>query len=390
MEQKFTKNNLSWWKNPFEKYFQKVYQKKYTFDENNIQELLDENEVLAIKKLSRKTLFLSACLGASGVIFLYVPTYIFPSFFPLYKLNILGFPLEFPLIFTIYGLVLAVLEIVLLVLLNVNTVAKMGKICHFPHPKDELFEIKTKILYEVGIEKPAKELLFLGIDPMEGLSKFQITIITLWNMLKATLSNLVVKFLLSRILGRFALRYTFISYFIDLISIPIFAFWDFYTSKRVIKEAKVRIMAPETIKMFVKNAHNNFKEDEDFKAILFDCLRFIAIAKRSFHHSHYLLAQEVVNVFQLETDNHQKLTRKQLLDKIKLLSFQARFTLARLFILGMLIDGELSKRDWKVLEELDKQDHLLSISYSEIKEWEQDFLTGRGLKKLLQAEFQQT
>ncbi len=379
---------ISWWKNPTLYYFQKLFKEKNTkIERDEAKELLNDIERTELQKTKNYIIFWAACYGACGVIFLYIPFYLFPFLFPIYQVNLWGIQFSFSLSFTIYGLFLAILEIVLLIILNLKAVAKVSHICNFPNQKDRNFDKHFKILYEVSIEKQAKELLDFDINPMEGLSKWQISLYSIWNKIKATLSNMLLKMLVGRVLGRFMLRYSFLSFLVDFISLPIFAFWDAYTSYRVFRETKVRVLAPDTIRRFVITFKRKLYHDENFKAVLLDCLRFIAIAKRSFHHNHYILAENIVNGFDLVIDkNREKLNLEMLLQTIKKLSPEARITLAKLFILGMLVDGYLSKRDWIVLKNLDKTEDLISFNYKELKKWEQDFIKGRGLKDLLNAD----
>ncbi|TAE42794.1 MAG: hypothetical protein EAY69_12020, partial [Cytophagales bacterium] len=126
-----------------------------------------------------------------------------------------------------------------------------------------------------------------------------------------------------------------------------------------------------------------------FKAVLLDSLRFIAIAKRSFHHNHYLLAENIVHHFDLVIDkNRQKLNLEELLYLIETLNLEQRLALAKLFVLGMLIDGQLSRRDWNVLRILDKKDMIINFDYKTLKKWEHNFTQGKGLTELLQSKLQ--
>ncbi|TAE73214.1 MAG: hypothetical protein EAZ85_07720 [Bacteroidetes bacterium] len=376
---------ITWWKNPTLHYFQKLFEKqpKIKVDDDETY-LLNDLERAELQKTKHFIIFWAACYGACGVIFLYVPFYVFPFLFPSEEINLYGIKFPFSLSFTIYGLFLAVLEIVLLIVLNLKSVIKVGHICNFPDVKDRNFDRNFQVLYEVSIEKQATELLDFDINPMEGLSTWQIMIYNIWNKVKATLSNMIIKMLVGRILGRFMVRYSFLHYFVDFISLPIFAFWDAYTSYRVFRETKVRVLATGTIQNFVVTFKRKFYDDEKFKSVLLDCLRFIAIAKRSFHHNHYLLAENIVHSFDLVIDkDRKKMDLEFLLKSIQELTPEARVALAKLFILGMLIDGYLSKRDWYILKNLDKKDEIINFTYQDLKRWEQEFIKGYGLNNLL-------
>lgn len=376
---------VNFWQNPTLYYFQKLFHAKKN-EEDDEKELLTEEKQKELKKIKLNLIFWAATYGACGVTFLYLPFYFFPFLFPFYNIKIAGMTIPFSPIFTVYGLILAVWEIVALTILNLKMVVKVSHISNFPTYQDKDFDQKFQVLYEVSVEKQSKELLDFDINPLEGLSKWQIYFYTIWNKIKATLGNIIIKVILGRIFGRFILRYSILKYFIDFVSLPIFAFWDAYTSYRVFRETKVRVLAPKVVKYFVLTFKRNFYENENFKSVLLDSLRFIAIAKRSFHHNHYLLAQNIVYSFDLVIDkNREKLTLSQLLHKIEDLTLEERLALAKLFVLGMLIDGQLSKRDWYVLQMLDKKDNLIQFDYKTLKKWEHDFIDGKGLTELLKS-----
>lgn len=382
-------NQVKWWQNPTLYYFQQLFKNKKIEEKDEKEDILTEEKQAALQKIKKDLIIWAAIYGACGVVFLYIPFYLFPFLFPFYNMEIIGWVVPFSPIFTIYGLILAIWEIIALTILNLKMVVNVSKICNFPNYQNKDFDKKIQVLYEVSIEKQSKELLDFDINPLEGLSKWQITFYTTLNKIKATLGNIIIKVILGRIFGRFLLRYSILKYFIDFVSLPIFAFWDAYTSYKVFRETKVRVLAPNVVRHFVLDFKRNFYNDEAFKAVLLDSLRFIAIAKRSFHHNHYLLAENIVHHFDLVIDkNRQKLNLEELLYLIETLNLEQRLALAKLFVLGMLIDGQLSRRDWNVLRILDKKDMIINFDYKTLKKWEHNFTQGKGLTELLQSKLQ--
>ena len=360
------------------RYFQRLNRKRV--EQADDYHTLNELEIKSIAATRKKSLFLAALFGTLGVLLLYLPLYFFPNFFWQIQMDLpyLG-TMPIPVGFGIYGTVLAVAEITALVLLNLRTVYKVAYICGFPNIDDPNYEKHIQTLFEVGLEKPNKEILMFGINPLAGLSKLNIFFFTFFNLLKATLSNVLVKMFLARVLGRFALRA-----YIDLIGIPIFAFWNMYTTNRVIREAKVRIMAPNMIEHLNDKLYIALKDNEDFKRTLYDALQFIAVTKRTFHHNHFLLVDKLIHVFSIEIKKQKPLSRVELIHRVEMLDDDAKQGLARLLIFGMLIDGRLSIREKSVLDELSRQG-LIHINFATLKAWEKSFIEGRGLNQLLET-----
>lgn len=360
------------------RYFKKLTENRIeTVDE---YQTLNDQEIQTIKKIRQRSLFLAALFGTLGVLFLYVPLYIFPNLFWSFSLDLPYFGLiPIPVAFFAYGMLLAIIEITALVMLNLRTVYKVAYVCGFPNIDDPDYEKHIQTLFEVGLEKPNKEILMFGINPLAGLSKFNIFLFTFFNLVKATVSNVLVKMVLARVLGRFALRA-----YIDLIGIPIFSFWNMYTTNRVIREAKIRIMAPTMIAHLTDKLYEKLKHNEDFKTTLYAALQFIAVTKRNFHHNHFLLVDKLLHVFSIEIKKQEPLSRIELIHRAEMLDEDARQGLAKLLVFGMLIDGRLSYREKGVLDELCRLE-LIHINFETLVKWENAFIQGRGLASLLEA-----
>jgi hypothetical protein len=342
--------------------------------------LLNELESRKLTKIQNQSLLYAALMGALGVITLYLPLYFFPTLFPSIPMNMGSWGVwNFPWVFILYGAVLAVAEVLGLMVLALYTTHRISDICGFPDWEDKNSPKYIVELFEVAYGKRNKRILDFGIDPMYGLTRFQIITFTTFNLLKATLSNVIIKFLATRVLARVALvRY------VDLIGIPVFAAWDAYGTHRVIHEAKVRIMAPNIIEQMTQRLYHQFKDDIDFKDTLFATLHFIAIAKRDFHHNHYWLADCILTKFRLSSEQKTVLSESQLVDKIKLLDFEERQGLAKLFLLGMIIDGKLSSRERRIIDKLSTLG-LLHLDLHQLKQWETSFISGKGLQDLFEA-----
>ncbi len=362
-------------------YFKRLSQKTNKAEDDYYR--LNDREIRKIKILERNAILYAALAGTLGVLSLYIPSYLFHSFFYSFTLQIpipystATFP--FPVVFTIYGVLLAITEIFVLMFINIYTVHKLAFTCGFPNQKDVRYEEHLNALFNVGLEKPNKNLLKLGIDPFAGMSKYYLFFFTTLVTLKATLSNAIMKILLGRILGRFALRYA-----IDMISIPIFAFWNAYATQKVVREARLRILSPDLIELFTRQIYNQHQNDQDFKNTLYDALQFLAIVKRDFHHNHYLLAENIIEKFSITIQQQKVVEEDELLEKIQNLQPGSRESFMKLLVLGIIIDGKLSFRERKVIQLLSEK-KLILVDYTKIEKWSKDFIEGRGLQEMFDS-----
>lgn len=340
--------------------------------------ILNENEVQAIRRIRNWALAWSAGLGILGVVVLYLPFYFMRSIFPdtAMHLPFLGH-MKLPIIFTVYSTILVVVELYYLTIINLKAVHKMAKVCGFPNTNDPDYEKHLEGLYSIGMERESKEMSKYGINPLAGMNRYYLIVIVLLNRLKGTITNLLIKLIFKRLLGRIVLRI-----WIDLLGMPVYAFWNALAAHKVINEAKVRIMAPNLINQLTNQLHEELKDDEEFKDFLYDALQFIAVIKRKFHHNHYLLVEKLITKFDIQTKEEKALEKDELLDKVRNINSDAREGIAKLFLFGMIIDGKLSLKEKRTLEELQKL-QLITFHWETLKSWEQSFFNGQGLDELL-------
>lgn len=362
-------------------YFNKlVNQKHQSENEPNSFHLLDDKEIKAIRKIKFWAMLKAACCGILGVFVLYMPYYLFPSFFPDTYINIPWFgSIPIPLVFSIYGMLLIIPELYMLTIINLNAVYKIAKVCGYPSKSDPHYEKHLKDLYHVGMNQQSKEMALYGINPFAGWSKSYILIVVWLNRLKGVITNVLGKFILSRVLGRIILRY-----FIDMLGIVVYAFWNARATYHIIREAKVRIMAPFLIQKITDVLYEDFKADEGFREFLHNVLQLIAVVKRKYHHNHYLLVEELIEQFELNYQNKKVLTKQKILELAQNLKPKTQEGVAKLLIFGMLIDGHLSRKERKILEEL-KESYPISYDWQNLKKWEASFFNGEGLDELFQA-----
>lgn len=345
---------------------------------HNYDEELSSEDWNAIKKIRIKTLLLSALAGTLGVVLLYLPPHYNPDFFTLWTYHpvLFGTEIEFPLFATIYGIILAVAEIYFLVFINIRAVYKMAEVCRFPPLSDPDRDLHVKSLVNIGVEKNAKNELNIGLDPHQGYSKYRLLMIFVWNKIKASLSNMVFKMLVRKILGRYAIRVV-----VDLAGIPVMATWNAYAANGVLKQAKMRILAPNVIQFTAIYLYSKYSNDERFRNILYDILQFLAIKKRSFHENHYLLSVNILKTFQITTKEKHHLEEEEFLTTLSRLPKEMQEDISKLMVVGMILDGHLSVLEKKSLREMNEM-KICNKELKDVKLIMTDFVNGKGIYTL--------
>jgi hypothetical protein len=350
---------------------------------DNELHLLNDDEIAAIRRQENLAIFWSAFIGMLGVLFLYLPQYWFPELFPDTELNLLIIgKIQFPLVSTLFGIPLVFVEIYALTLLNIHSVHRIAAATGFINNQDKLLDEKKAKLLGISTEEKDKSQLNYGIDPLQGMAKYQIFLVTALFALKATLSNLVMKIVVRRVLGRYAVREV-----LDMLGIPIFAFWNALATRTVLREARVVIMGQNLIDNILQNISKNDLlknelETTENQTLLYDTLQFIAISKRDFHANHVYLTHHVLDTFNIPIkDKH--LLSKDYFHNLSNASNAVQKLSKFIIILGFLLDGSFSFREIKRLQELNKV-QILEENFEEVRAFKNDFLNGKGIEALFQ------
>ena len=349
--------------------------------EGNELFLLTEEEITALRKIRRNTFWKVGLSGVLGVALLYGPYHIFGAslfpetqvWIPIYKEYI---PVEIG--FLIYSLVLVLLEIWFLTYANIKAVAQIALACGHPNPNDQNFENNINALIAVSLEKKQNELESIGINPYEGLNPWGVFIFQAVLRLKAAVSGILFKLLVKKALGRYALRAI-----IDFAGMPIYAFWNIWGARKIMNEARIRVMAPPLIKRCTELIHAEQKDNPEFKKFLYDTLQLISESKRSFHYNHFLLSVGMLEKFGIELKEEPPYN-EDFLAEIQELSPKTRRGVQQLFVFGIMIDGGLSRREKKAIRYL-IEEKILEYSEAQVAQWSKDYFAGRGIEAFFKA-----
>jgi hypothetical protein len=355
-------------------FFHRLPLRKVNTDEELF--LLNDTEIAAIRKNERFAIWCAAFFGAMGVILLYVPQYALPGLFPVSKISLGSYQFDIPIVMLVYTVLLVIVEIILLTFLNIYCTHQVAVATGFLHYNNKSNPDKQKLLIDLGLEKKNKDILRYGIDPMQGLNK---KALMAWNFLfimKATLSNMLFKVFIQRVLGRYAVKAVQ-----DFAGIPIFAFWNAWGTKVILQEVRVVIMGQNTVAYLCSRIRKDQEPAEDFKMLLYDTLQYIAVSKRDFHQNHYILTKNLFDIYQINPKKAHWL-EEGYYEKLRHASEEQREVCQLLIVTGFLLDGKLSHREKKQVEELHAAG-LLDLPYDTIKQYQQDFLNGKGIEALI-------
>ena len=336
--------------------------------------LLTAEEIKTIHRKETIAVWLAAFTGAVGVVLLYLPQYTYPGFFN--NTTVIFFAKKFilPVTLIVYAIILVVIEILLLTLLNIWCAHEIAVATGFLNY--QLKKEKRNLLINISLEKKNKEILHYGIDPLQGINKKALLACNFFFILKATLSNMLFKIFIQRALGRYALKTVQ-----DFAGIPIFALWNAYGTKVILKEARVIIMGQNLIEEVCKLIRKDQRPTDAFKNLLYDTLQYIAISKRDFHQNHFFLTKNLFDIYNIQP-KEKHLLEDDYYKKLQAAGKEEREVCQLLISIGFLLDGRLSLHEKGQIKEL-QAEGLLDIGAAEIKKYQQDFLNGKGIDGLI-------
>ncbi|WP_138498482.1 LBF_2804 family protein [Spirosoma lacussanchae] len=333
--------------------------------------VLNPTESRVIRRTKVVTLTMAALLGILGVLMLYLPQYSWPDLFVSTPITLFGTTYALPLVTMLYGLLLVYLEINLLIAINLRGVKNIMQVCQFPKAHDAQYERHLRALADAALEKTNRGVLRFGIDPYLNLPRWGLTMFFLVNMIRGALSSLVLKFLLRRVAGRFALRQV-----TDLAGLPVYAFWNAWASWQVLHEAQVRVMAPLTIREFVNELYDEWGNNPQFRPLILEALQYVAILKRQYNYAHFLLTETLVHRFELQTS---ATLTGHFAEQVANAPVEVRRSLERLLVFGVLVDGKLSWFEKRRLRQLRRKGLLSNYQPADIERIGSEYNAGRGL-----------
>lgn len=367
-------------KNPLERYlYRKIIDRPESAGGDAQEHVLTDEESKRLKKIQFWSMFRAATAGALGVVALYVPYHLYgETLFPVAEISLpfMEDPMEVEVMFLLYSLVLVVIEIAYLTYNNIHTVKDIAHACNYPLPDDPFFETNVASLVAVGLERNIKSQSQIGINPFAGLSKWQVMVFTIINLAKAAMTNFLFKLLIKRALGRYALRIL-----VDLAGIPVYAFWNAYAARVVIKESRVRIMANPIIRDFASKLYAEQWDNPEFVKELYYMLDFVAITKRKFHGNHYMLALVILQEFGIKPDAEHQYD-KEFLNRMEKATPKTIEGFSKVNLMGMALDGVISKKEELLIYQWRKKG-IYTYTVEQTKQATHEFFEGKGQISLI-------
>ena len=189
--------------------------------------------------------------------------------------------------------------------------------------------------------------------------------------LKGWLANQAVRYLTRLLLGRYAVRAL-----LDFAGVPLYMAINAYAAHAVLREAKVVLMGPEAIRALVRRVSRQVPSPAE-RSLVYDTLQYIAVSKRDFHQNHYLLTRELLDAWRVPAETRHPLP-PDYLDRLSRAPLPTRALCQALILSGFVLDGQLSRRELRRLDAMQRRG-ILSDRPADVRRRLRQFLAGGGL-----------
>jgi hypothetical protein len=256
-------------------------------------------------------------------------------------------------------------------------IKKLTNITKFPNPNitDSLFHIEE--VTKISLENFKSKENELGINPYHGMAKWYLFLFLFINKVKAFASNLIIKTVFRKLLGRYVLRL-----YMDLLGMPIYFFWNAYATRIVFLRAKYYIFGQELINQYLSDFALKNKDNEEIKKFVYEILAHVAIAKREFNAINYYFSYKTIEKLGIEVQKN-FVPESNLIDSLKKCNSAYLNDLIGLFLIGIIADGDINRYEQKYLNELINTFNIKDSLINDYENLLSEFKIGKGVHFLI-------
>jgi len=333
-------------------------------------------EIKEIQQLYVTSLIISAFIGVLFVLLFYLPIYMFPSFFNenVLQIQLWGLDLEIRWIRELDNFLLTYVELYFLSILSIYMIQRLAMVLDFPSMQSKHYQLHLQNIEKLSLEVKQKKEAELGLDPFLGLSRVQLYVYLLISRFKAMLSNMLIKFLLQRFASRYLLKAV-----IDLVGAPIYAFWNAYATAKLFKDSKFYIFSVELTDVLAEQLQQEQRIKEEISREIQHLLVSVVALKRDYSEINHYFSSRLLESLEISMheNEYKPLSMRELLEVSDPKTVQ---WVCLLFATGIILDGNISRRERKTLREITQDLMLKDSALSQIDEYLAAYRQGQGIR----------
>ena len=288
-----------------------------------------------------------------------------------------------------YGVALSIavtgtaLELSFLFVQGLRTATRLGVICgSVMHPDPQARRAVRLDLIRAGLEIPPSRAPAFGIDPLLEHSRLRLMLFTAAYKLKVMVSGQVAKALARRAFARLAGR-AMGRAAVEGIGIPVFAAWNCFVCARIMRQARVRALAPWLVDELFETAFPDGLDalSEELRWACFLAVREQVVCEGRFHPAQVWIMRRLAAVVPPKRDARPA----RLSEQLPKLDRTDRRRVLWFFAVLCVLDGVMSRRERHRLASLTR---LVGLQADDVdlEAVRQAVLSGRPFADALPAE----
>ncbi len=301
------------------------------------QKILSQSEQEDLKKIVRWTVFRAALAGAVSAVLAALSAVYAEWMFS-------GNILNYWLVFGGVSLLAAVLEVGFLYYDALRAVHRISGVCDVElFPDGDERSRMAGIMVRAAMELPNPPDRDPYVNPFRRASKFRILLGVLLYKGKILVTNALAKVVVRKILVRGVARA-----WLEFVAVPVTAAWNAVICYWVLRQARVRAIGPSALQQSLPGLLDGVSDDvaESAQRAVGSCVS----ASRDLHPNHLCMLQMMRNLTGVEVtylaDDEEKF-----LEGYQKLPSRGRRVVLDVLALAIVVDGRVSKREVKLLEE---------------------------------------
>ena len=275
------------------------------------------------------------------------------------------------------------LELGYLFVQGLRTSTRLGIICGSAmHPNLDARRSVRLDLVRAGLEIPPSRAPAFGIDPLVEQSRVRLMLFTAAYKLKVLVTGQVAKALARRAFARLAGR-AMGRAAVEGLGIPVFAAWNFFVCMRIMRQARVRALAPLLVdELFAAVFPDGLAAlSGDLRWACFLAVREQVVCEGRFHPTQLWVLRRLGTAVSADSEDQ----ASSLAAHLPALSVADRRRVMWFFAVLCVLDGDLSRRERRRLLSLNRVGGM-QPNFIDLKAVRQAVLSGRPFADALPAE----
>jgi hypothetical protein len=271
------------------------------------------------------------------------------------------------------ALVVSGIEIAFLYWNTLRAVARNTGIVGLTTSGGQVEEAIARGLSRAALDMPNPREPLYGLDPYARIPRWKLLAYSILYRVKVGVTSFLLRVVLRRVLARAALRF-----FIPFLAIPVFAVWNGLITWWVLREVRVRIMGPVAVRDLCEQL-GPMRDDMSPPAreVLMKTLAEAILRSGDAHPNFILLLHDLFQLLDADPDHVREVDWNRTRSELKQLAEPDKEAVARTLVLATLLDGRVSKRRTRFLEEV-HQAVGRNFQRSFLLEHHEHFYQGRG------------